>query len=71
MLKRNGEDCEHPVPNYPGLLTTSEFKAYNIAVPLVAEQVRLFNKRADILSEIEKRSAQIAENATTLSKDNL
>jgi hypothetical protein len=45
MLKRNGEDCEHPVPNYPGLLTASEFKAYNVAVPLVAEEVRLFNER--------------------------
>ena len=39
MLKRNGEDCEHPVPNYPGLLTTSELKAYNVAVPLVAVEV--------------------------------
>jgi hypothetical protein len=71
MLKRNGEDCEHVVPNYPGLLTTSEFKAYNVAVPLVAEQVLLFNKRAGILSEIEKQSAQIAENVTAQSKDNL
>jgi hypothetical protein len=61
MLKRNGENCEHPVPNYPGLLTASEFKAYNVAVPLVAEEVRLFNERADHLSEIEKQSAQIAE----------
>jgi hypothetical protein len=61
MLKRNGEDCEHPVPNYPGLLTASEYKAYNVAVPLVAEEVRLFNERANTLSEIEKQSAQIAE----------
>jgi hypothetical protein len=61
MLKRNGEDCEHPVPNYPGLLTASEYKAYHVAVPLVAEQVRLFNERANTLSEIEKQSAQIAE----------
>ena len=61
MLKRNGENCEHPVPNYPGRLTASEFKAYNVAVPLVAEEVRLFNERANTLSEIEKQSAQIAE----------
>ena len=39
MLKRNGEDCEHPVPNYPGLLTASEFKAYNVQSPGIAEQV--------------------------------
>ena len=61
MLKRNGENCEHPVPNYPGRLTASEFKAYNVAVPLVAEEVRLFNERATTLSEIEKQSAVIAE----------
>lgn len=61
MLKRNGENCEHPVPNYPGRLTASEFKAYNVAVPLVAEEVRLFNERATTLSEIEKQSAAIAE----------
>jgi hypothetical protein len=60
MLKRNGEDCEHPVPNYPGLLTATEFKAYHVAVPLVAAEVRLFNERADMLSGIEKQSAQIA-----------
>jgi hypothetical protein len=65
MLKRNGEDCEHPVPNYPGRLTASEFKAYNVAVPLVAEEVRLFNERAATLSEIEKQSAGTAEQVTS------
>jgi len=65
MLKRNGEDCEHPVPNYPGLLTASELKAYNVAVPLVAEEVRLFNERATTLSEIEKQSAGTAEQVTS------
>ncbi len=65
MLKRNGEDCEHPVPNFPGLLTASEFKAYNVAVPLVAVEVRLFNERATTLSEIEKLSAGTAEQVTS------
>ena len=46
------------MPNYPGLLTASEFKAYNVAVPLVAVEVRLFNERATTLSEIEKQSAR-------------
>jgi hypothetical protein len=64
MLKRNGEDCEHPVPNYPGLLTASEHKAYQVAVPLVAVEVQLFNERANILLEIEKQSPQIAEHVT-------
>jgi hypothetical protein len=61
MLKRNGENCEHPVPNYPGLLTTSEHKAYQAAVPLVAEHVRLHNERLKSLAEIEKDSPNIAE----------
>ena len=71
MLKRNGEDCEHPVPNYPGLLTASEFKAYNVAVPLVAEEVRLFNERATTLSEIEKQSPGTAEQVTSQMVRNL
>ena len=61
MLKRNGEDCEHAVPDFPGLLTTSEFKAYQAAFPLVETLIREFNERAHTLSEIEKRSGQIAE----------
>jgi hypothetical protein len=65
MLKRNGENCEHPVPNYPGLLTASELKAYNVAVPLVAVEVRLYNERATTLSEIEKQNAGTAEQVTS------
>jgi|SRR5450756_896667 len=61
MLKRNGENCEHPVPDYPGLLTTSELKAYQAVIPAVAEQVRLYNERAKILTDIENQSAQIVE----------
>jgi len=53
------------VPNFPGLLTASELKAYNVAVPLVAVEVRLFNERAATLSEIEKQSAGTAEQVTS------
>ena len=53
------------MPNYPGLLTASEFKSYNVAVPLVAVEVRLFNERATTLSEIEKQSAGTAEQVTS------
>jgi hypothetical protein len=65
MLKRNGEDCEHAVPNFPGLLTASELKAYNVAVPMVAVEVRMFNERTNTLSEIEKQSAGTAEQVTS------
>lgn len=61
MLKRDGENCEHSVPNYPGLLTTSEYRAYQAAIPLVAEQVRLHNERIKILAELEKQTPEIAE----------
>jgi len=61
MLKRNGENCEHSVPDYPGLLTTSEFKAYQAVIPSVVEQVRLFNERVKLLTDIENQSAQIVE----------
>lgn len=61
MLKRNGENCEHSVPDYPGLLTASEFKAYQAVIPSVAEQVRLYNERVKILTNIENQSAQIVE----------
>src|ERR1700728_3310682 len=61
MLKRNGEDCEHSVPDYPGLLTASAFKAYQAVIPTVAEQVRLYNERVKILTDIENQSAQIVE----------
>jgi hypothetical protein len=61
MLKRDGEDCEHEVPNYPGLLTNREHAAYQAAIPVVAEEVRLYNERTKILAEIEKQSPEIAE----------
>ena len=61
MLKRNGENCEHQVPNYPGLLTTSEHAAYQAAIPLVAEQVRLHNERTKVLTDIENHSSEIAK----------
>jgi isochorismate hydrolase len=64
MLKRNGEDCEYPVPNYPGLLTASEHKAYTEAAALVAGNLRQFNERADALHDLEQQLPHIAEQAT-------
>jgi hypothetical protein len=61
MLKRNGENCEHSVPNYPGMLTNSEYAAYQAAIPLVAEEVRLHNERMKLLTDIESQSSQIVE----------
>jgi hypothetical protein len=65
MLKRNGEDCEHPVPNFPGLLTASELKAYTAAIALVDDNVCQFNERNDALTALEQEIPQVAEQATT------
>ncbi len=65
MLKRDGENCEHEVPNYPGLLTTSEYAAYQAAIPVVAEEVRLHNERTKILADLEKQSPEIAEKVSS------
>jgi hypothetical protein len=66
MLRRNGENCEHAVPNYPGLLTPSELKAYHVGISSVAKQVFQFNERAAITFELENQIAEIAEQATAL-----
>jgi hypothetical protein len=65
MLKRDGENCEHEVPNYPGLLTTSEYAAYQAAIPVVAEEVRLYNERTKSLADLEKQSPEIAEKVSS------
>ncbi len=60
MLRRNGEDCEHPVPAFPGLLTTSEFKAYQAVLPAVTADLKALNERADILAKIASHIPAVA-----------
>lgn len=55
MLKRNGEVCQHEVPEYPGLLTDSEQKAYTEAIASVEKLLTEFNAGATALSEVEKQ----------------
>ena len=64
MLKRNGEDCEHPVPNFPGLLTTTELKVYMAAIAVVENDVCQFNERNDALVVLEQQIPQVAEQVT-------
>jgi hypothetical protein len=65
MLKRNGEDCEHPVPNFPGLLTATELKVYTAAMALVDDNVCAFIERNDALATLEQQIPQVAEQVTT------
>jgi hypothetical protein len=61
MLKRNGETCEHSVPDYPGLLTDSELKAYVEVLPSVEPLLREFNAGATALADIEKQIPKLAK----------
>ena len=63
MLKRNGEVCEHGVPDYPGLLTDSELNAYKTAFPSVEGMLREFNEGATALANVEKKAPQIVKQA--------
>jgi hypothetical protein len=65
------ERLSHPVPNYPGLLTASEYKAYHVAFSLVTEQVQLFNERTNTLFGIDNQSVQIAEQVAAQSTPGL
>jgi hypothetical protein len=55
MLKRNGELCRHKVPDFPGLLTDSEHKAYIKVVEYVKEDIQHCNFRGNVIAEIEKQ----------------
>jgi hypothetical protein len=66
MLRRNGENCEHTVPNYPGLLTDSEHKAYVEVTEYVKAEIEHCNYREKMIGEIEKqipRLKQLADKA--------
>jgi hypothetical protein len=55
MLKRNGEICQAEVPDYPGLLTATEKRAYTAAVATIEDQLRELAEAARALSAVEKQ----------------
>jgi hypothetical protein len=59
MLKRNGESCQHEVPGYPGMLTTTEFQAYREAFAVVEDQICALTEADRALAKIEKLLPQI------------
>lgn len=71
MLRRNGEVCEHPVPNYPGLLTDSEQRAYNEAIFSLDWLLKEFDKGANALAEIERQIPRLAELTTNTADKSL
>lgn len=55
MLKRNGELCRHKVPDFPGLLTDSEHKAYLEVIEYMKEELEFSNNCERIFHEFEKQ----------------
>lgn len=64
MLKRNGEFCEHSVPDFPGLLTDSEQKAYDEALVSVEWLLKEFDANAKEVAEVEKQIPALAREAS-------
>lgn len=53
MLKRNGQLCQHSVPDYSARLTDSEFLAYNAVFNSVEDDFKEFSSVTDSVSELE------------------
>jgi hypothetical protein len=64
MFKRNGQLCEHTVPDYSGRLTDAEFLAYNSVFSAVEEDFKELSKVASALGEVEKSFAQFVDAAS-------
>ncbi|MGA3008585.1 MAG: hypothetical protein ABSE59_11910 [Opitutaceae bacterium] len=63
MMKRNGELCEHTVPDYSGRLTDAEFIAYNSVFSAVENDLKELSTLTATLAEVEKSFAQYGNTA--------
>jgi len=68
MMKRNGQLCEHSVPDYAGRLTDAEFLAYNSVFSAVESDFKELSTVANAVAEVEKSFAQLV-NAATASRE--
>lgn len=66
MMKRNGQPCEHSVPDYSARLTDAEFLAYNSVFSAVEEDFKELSTVANALAEAERSFAQFVDPATAL-----
>jgi hypothetical protein len=64
MLKRNGQLCQHSVPDYPGRLTDDEFLAYNTVFTTVEDEFQQLSGIRDSLDELEASLAKVVGSAT-------
>jgi hypothetical protein len=68
MMKRNGQPCEHTVPDYSGRLTDAEFLAYKSVFGAVEADFKELSTVANALAEVEKSFAQFVNTATASPK---
>ena len=66
MLKRNGEMCEHAVPDYAGRLTDTEFLAYNTAFSVVENDFKNFSAMSKSLLNVESSLGPLAHGNASL-----
>lgn len=64
MFKRNGQLCEHTVPDYSGRLTDAEFLAYNSVFTGVEDDFKELSTVASALAEVEKSFTQLVNAAS-------
>jgi hypothetical protein len=65
MMKRNGQLCEHTVPDYSGRLTDAEFLAYNSVFGAVEKDFNVLTTVSKALAEIENSFTHLVEAAKT------
>jgi hypothetical protein len=70
LLKRNGETCEHTVPGFPGLLTNSEFRAYNETFASVEWLLHELNEGVTAIATLEKQIPQLSKELSEFSSPN-
>jgi hypothetical protein len=63
MLKRNGQLCQHSVPDYSGRLTGDEFLAYNTVFSAVEDQIQQLSGIRDSLNELEASLTKMVDAA--------
>lgn len=65
MFKRNGQLCEHTVPDYSGRLTDAEFLAYNSVFGAVENHFNDLSTITNALGELEKSFPRLLNAAST------
>jgi hypothetical protein len=65
MLKRNGQLCEHAVPDYSGRLTDAEFAAYNSVFTAVESDFKEFSSITSSLGQMEQTVPRLLEGTTS------